>query len=338
MEKKFVTIFVIFFLVLCFISSEGNAQTIVLKALSHLPKDNLVNDPVPIFVEKVNKLSKGRLRIDWVGGPEVIPSYDQVLALKKGSIDMLIYCAFSFTKTLMPEADAKGLSELTEWEERKSGAFKLWTEIFEKRLNAKYLGRFQSIVPFMIYSNRKITSLEDFKGLKIRSMPLYVPFLKALGAVPSMIPPSDMYTAVERKVVDAFMWPRIGMISWGLHEITKYVIEPGVFQLEPATFINLDKWKTIPKDLQDLIMDVMQDMEYIGTMRAMQIVSYEDNVRKKAGMEYIQLPPKVAADLIRIAQEETWKAVIAGAPEYGPKLKQLSSKSALPKGSFPWHK
>ncbi len=308
----------------------------VLKAVTAFPKTHLNNDTVQMFVDRVNERCKGKLEIRWLGGPEVTAAFDQINALKAGTLDMILYYPFGYMKQLMPEAEAKGLTELAEWEERRTGAFELWEEIFAKRVNAKYIGRLHNMIPFMLYTNKKITKVDDFKGLKIRVMPLYVPFIKALGASPIMIPPTDIHTSMERKVVDGFIWPRTGMISWGLQEVTKYMMLPGFFQMEPATMINMDKWKQIPKDVQTIIMDVMKDMEYVATMRQFMIVEKEDNVRKKAGMEFIQLPPDEAKKFHQIVTEKTWEYVLQAAPEYGAKLRKASAKKALPKNTFPW--
>jgi TRAP-type C4-dicarboxylate transport system substrate-binding protein len=334
--KQFIWGLVIIGFLFGFAVTDVESAPIVLKAVTAFPKNHLNNDPVPIFVDKVNKRAAGKLKIDWVGGPEVIKSFDQALAVKAGTIDMNLYYPFGYMKPIMPEAWAKGLTELAEWEERKTGAFELWGEIFEKRVNAKYLGRMHNLVPFMVFSNKKIEKVDDFKGMKIRVMPLYIPFMKALGASPITIPPTEIYTSMERGVVDGFMWPNVGMISWGLQEVTKYVIEPGVFQMEPATMINMAKWKKIPKDMQDLLMEVMEDIEYIGTMRNALIVEKEDRIRKKAGMKTITLPPGEDEKFRKICLDKTWEFVIEGCPEYGPKLRKASSKAALPKGTFPW--
>lgn len=339
-KRSFLGLLFIGIAIFALVSGGANAQMkgnpIVIKALTHLPTNHINNDPVPFFVEKVNKLAQGRLKINWVGGPEVIQSFDQIRALKTGAIDMLLYYPFAFMKSIMPEAEAKGLSELAEWEERKTGAYELWCEIIEKRANAKYLGRFHSLIPFTLYCNKKIEKVDDLKGERIRVMPLYVPLMKAMGAVPVTIPPPDIYTSMERGVVNGFMWPRVGMVSWGLHEVTKYVIDPGVFQIEPGTMINLDFWKKIPGDLQELLLDVMKDFEYIATMRAVMIRETEDKIRRKAGMKFIQLPPQEAAKFTKIASDATWGEVLKRATEYGPKLRKLTSKSAVPKGAFPW--
>jgi len=334
--KKATLIVVGIFMLLGFIVTSAYSAPIVLKAVTMFPKNHLNNDPVHIYVDKINKACEGKLKIDWVGGPEVIKGFDQPHAIKAGTIDMILYMAFGYCKSLMPEAEAQGLSELAIWEERKTGDYDLWCEIFEKRLNARYIGRLHSLCPFQVFVNKKIQTLDDFKGLKIRVMPLYIPFMKALGASPVTIPPPEIYTAMERGVVDGFMWPNAGVISWGLQEVTKYVIRPGVFQMEPATLINMKKWQTIPPDLQTILLEVIKDVEYIGSMRNEMIMEAEDKIRKAAGMEDIVLEPEVAKKFVKIAYDATWDVVIKGAPEYGPKLKELSSKSALPKGTFPW--
>lgn len=334
--KRIVSLTLGLFLVLGFMITSAESQPIVLKAVTAFPKNHLNNDPVPLFVDKVNKRSEGKLKIEWVGGPEVIKSFDQILAVKSGTIDMLLYYPFGYMKPVMPEAWAKGLTELAEWEERKSGAFQLWGEIFEKRVNAKYLGRLHNLLPFKVFCNKKIEKVDDFKGMKIRVMPLYIPFMKALGATPVTISPDEIYTSMERGVVDGFMWPNVGVISWGLQEVTKYVIDPGVFQMEPATMINMDKWKKIPKDTQVLLDEIMQDMEYIASMRNALIEAKEDRVRKKAGMKTLELPPAEAEKFVKICYDKTWEFVIESAPEYGPKLRELSSKKAVPPNTFPW--
>ena len=312
------------------------AETIVIKSITAFPKNHTNCDPVQLFIDRVSERSGGRLKFDWIGGPEVVKTFDQVHALKAGTIDAILYYPFGYMKPLMPESWAKGLSELAAWEERKTGAYELWDEILAKRVNAKYLGQFHSLIPFTLYVNKPLTKVDDLKNMKIRSMPLYIPFLKALGASPVVIPPPEIYTSMERGVVDGFIWPREGMASFGLQEVTKYQLDTPFFQVEPATMVNLDKWNKIPKDLQDVVMSVMKDMEYIATMRHFMLDKKEDEVKRAAGVKMISLPPEEEAKLMQTAENETWGAVLEGAPEYGPKLKAATRKTALPQGSFPW--
>lgn len=334
--KKAAWLTMAFLLLFAIHGTEAHSGPVVIKAITAFPTNHFNNDPVPMFIEKVNQRAEGMVKIEWIGGPEVIKTFDQIHALKAGTVQMILYYPFGYMKSVMPESWCKGLTRLAEWEERKTGAFDLWCEIFEKRVNAKYLGRFHSLLPFTVFTNKKIEKVSDFKGMKVRVMPLYIPFIEALGASPVTIPPSEIYTSMERGVVDGFMWPNVGMASFGLQEVTKYQLEPGVFQMEPATMINLDTWKKIPEEAQAIIMDVMKDMEYIASMRNTLIEEKELRMRKEAGMETIRLPPEEAEKFVRICYDKTWEYVIEMAPEYGPKLRDLTSRDALPEGTFPW--
>ena len=83
-------------------------------------------------------------------------------------------------------------------------------------------------------------------------------------------------------------------------------------------------------------MEIMEDMEYIGTMRNALIVEKEDRIRKKAGMKTLKLSPAEAKKFRNICYEKTWEYVTGMAPEYAPKLRKASSRAALKKGTFPW--
>jgi TRAP-type mannitol/chloroaromatic compound transport system substrate-binding protein len=82
-----------------------------------------------------------------------------------------------------------------------------------------------------LHSHRKITGLDDLKGMKIRTTGAWADILKQLGASPTVMSPSDIYTALERKVIDAaeFITPATNL-KLGYHKIAKYIIVPGVHQ------------------------------------------------------------------------------------------------------------
>ncbi len=282
---------------------------------------------VSIWADKVEKASNGRLILDYVGGPEVIPGFDQPYAVRMGTIDAVFYIAWGYTKPLVPEAWASGLSQYPAWEEREMGIDDLWDEISQKRLNSKYIGRFESIFEFFnLFSNVEIKSIEDFKGLTFRAMPLYVPFMESMGMSPVIMPAPDMYTAMERGVIDGLMFPKDDMVGFALHEVTKYRIDPGLGQTDLATLINLDVWNKIPKDLQDILLETMAEMEYMATSRRFWRASREVEIAKDAGVKVITLSREETKELVRLFYDKIWEPTLKDAPEYGPRLKELLSR------------
>src|SRR6516165_6740225 len=108
----------------------------VLKAITYAPLSK-VEDSMVIFkkwVEKVNTSGRGDLKIELLGGPEVFSVSDQMNALSKGLVDVVM--TFSVHTPVVPEVDTSGLSDITPAEERKNGYLELLDKAHEK-MNVK---------------------------------------------------------------------------------------------------------------------------------------------------------------------------------------------------------
>lgn len=309
-------------------------KLIVLKGIGAFPNNHNDQVQVPQFVERLNKIAPAELKVEWVGGPEVIPAFDQGPALKKGGIvDIILFTPAGYLTSVVPEAAASCLAMAAPWEERKTGAYALWDEIYQKRLNAKFLGEFSHPAALHIYANFVPKSVEDFRGRPIRISGAWLPWITAIGASPVTIAGPEIYTGIERKVIDGYVWLNRGITGWGLQEVTKYRIDPGLFQADNAVLMNLDSWNKLPKHLQDAITNVCIDMEYIGASLIQNDTEKEWPAIQKAGLTIINLPPAEAEKYVKLGYDATWAAVLKNTPEYGPKLKEVLNKTVPRFGS-----
>jgi len=107
-----------------------------------------------------------------------------------------------------------------------------------------------------LFSNKRATKMEDFKGMKVRTVGWYMDILTKLGVSVTPLPGSEIYLALERGVIDAceFSCPAVDY-PMGFHEITKYVIEPGVHQTSCQfdVVFNKKKFDSLPDDLKAII-------------------------------------------------------------------------------------
>jgi TRAP-type mannitol/chloroaromatic compound transport system substrate-binding protein len=107
-----------------------------------------------------------------------------------------------------------------------------------------------------LFSNKKASKMEDFKGMRVRTPGWYMDIMTQLGASVTPLPGGEVYLALERGVIDAaeFSTPAINY-PMGFDEITKYVIQPGVHQpsCQSAFFINKDSYNKLPADLKWII-------------------------------------------------------------------------------------
>ena len=108
--------------------------------------------------------------------------------------------------------------------------------------------------PFSLHSNFPIASVKDLKGKKVRgSGVIQIESLKALGAVPVGMPPTEVPEALARRTIDASTSQPAVLFDFGLDRVTShhYFMRLGVVPL--AVVMNRKKFEALPKAGQDAI-------------------------------------------------------------------------------------
>ncbi len=109
-------------------------------------------------------------------------------------------------------------------------------------------------------SVRDVRTPADIKGLKIRTMenPIHLATWRALGANPTPMPISEVYTAIHQKAIDGQENPVAAFFGWKIHEINKHISLTG-HVYSPQTFIFSKKiLDTLSKEDQDLIREYVK--------------------------------------------------------------------------------
>jgi len=304
-------------------------QKHVLKAVTAWPSTVLESTNFLEFVDIVNSNAEekypGELEIQYIGGPEAIPMPDQAEAVRTGTVDML-FTTTSYYTGLVPEAEVAKLTPFHPWEERDQGFNKFFNELHESKMNCFYLGRLGEDIGFQLYLNTKIEKPQDVKGLKIRVSPKYKACMEKLGAVPQVIPPGDVYTALERGVVNGHCWPVVGIRDWGWEEVTKYIVGPPFYNVDNVILINLDTWNGLPKHLQDLLIDSMKEAEHKVVSKVQKLAEEEVPILEGKGLQVIEFSPADSEWYLKTVYGAGWDEILAKCPENGPKLKEYLTK------------
>jgi len=293
--------------------------------MSFLPKNNFTTQWAFIFTDKLEERAKGEIIIDYVGGPEAMPSFDQAKAMADGVFDMN-QTTPGYYVDILPEVDAFLLSQLTVEEEYEVGYYDFMQEI-HARVNMRYLchtGKGERSY-FYTYLNVPVDTPYDLSGLKLRTSLTHIPFVEALGAIPISIGPMEIYTAMERGVVDGFTWPWI-ISDFGWPEVTKYVIDHPYHTGNSILVMNLDTWNRLPKHLQELITEVgrevQPDIETLNDRRHEE----ERQLWRDAGIEFIEFSPADAKWYVDLAYDTMWERLMTKAPENAAKLWDLITR------------
>ncbi len=300
------------------------AQEVTLRMVSAFAENSYYVTHLQKWITKVNAEGKGTVQINFIGGPKAIPTFEVGNAVKTGVVD-LGFSTGAFYTNVMPESDFLKLTQIPIAEQRKNGAFAAINEVWNKKANMAYLGRVVENQPFHVYLTKKVDK-PDLTGLKIRITPVYRDFFSALGANVVTTPPGEVYTALERGVVDGYGWPIGGIFDLNWQEKTRFRIDPGFYDAEVSIVMNLDKFKSLaPKQRAYLEKQVLA-LE-AQNPAVWQAYRTEETARQqKAGIQTITFDAAGTKKYIDAAYDAGWASANKANPEFAKKLKTLTSK------------
>ncbi len=213
------------------------------------------------FAQNVTDLSEGELTLTAYGAGDLIPAMEVFDAAQQGVVIQMAASASYYWVGRMPEAgfftnwpfgmDSAGMMSWL----IKGGGLELWQELYARH----------GLVPFPLMGDgmqmagwfrKEVNSVNDLKGLKYRVPGIGGQVYAKAGVNVVTIPTGDLYTALERGIVDAVKManPIIDM-PMGYHQVAKYYYYPG--WNEPGVIvelmINKKAWDSLPKHLQKIV-------------------------------------------------------------------------------------
>src|SRR5438034_373401 len=305
---------------LCSAAGTVQAQEVTLRLVSAFPENQFYVKRTIDWIEKLNKEGKGTLQINFIGGPKAIPTFEVGNAVKTGVVDMG-FSTGAFYTNVMPEADILKLSETSAAEQRKNGGYDLINKIWAEKGNMRYLAKTVEFTPFHLYLNKKIDK-PDLTGLKLRITPVYRDFFQAMGASVMTTAPGEVYTALERGVIDGYGWPIHALFDLNWQEKTKFRVDPGFYNAEVSLIMNLDKYKALPAKARQFL--DQEALAYEGQNEFWK--SYNQNAAKRqaeAGIQTISFDAATSKAYVEKAKEIGWASAIKASPQYGEQLKRL---------------
>jgi TRAP-type C4-dicarboxylate transport system substrate-binding protein len=299
------------------------AQEVVLRGITSFAEKTINSRGFEGFIEKVNEAGKGKVRINYIGGPKAMPPFEVGKALQGGVVDIANVTGAFYTN-VFPESDAWKLTQKPMSELRKNGGFDYMMGIYKEKMNALMLARQFQNTPFHIYLTKPITK-PDLTGLKLRITPVYREFFSALGATVVQTAPGEVYTALERGVVDGYGWPTAGIFDLGWHEKTKYRVDPGFYRAEVSVIVNLTTWNKLNAEQRKIISDAAAELE-----NGFQAVEAKENStdiekQKTAGIQTIEFKGADADKFLKTAYDAAWDGIVKQSPVHGPKLREFFS-------------
>jgi len=238
------------------------AEEIKLTYSCFFPPTHIQSKLADAWCKEVEKRTKGKVKVQYFPGQTLTKAKQMYDGTVQGMSD-LGFCLFGYNRGRFPLMEVVDLPL-----GYKSGkaATKVANAVYEKfkpkELEDVEVMYLHAHGPGLLHTKGKaVKKMEDLKGLKIRAHGTTAKVVQALGGTPVAMPMPDLYQALQRGVVDGGLYPVEVNKGWRMAEVVDYCTEnyPNAYTSTFYVVMNKDKWKSLPKDVQDVIIQINEE-------------------------------------------------------------------------------
>lgn len=233
--------------------------------------------------------------------------------LKGGSLEATNICA-SYHPEKLPVYSALDLPFLpipdTDVQEKVHDAFHKHPLVIKEFAGWKAMPYMSSLLPSneFIGRGKPPRTIEDFKGMRVRALAGIGEAMRKLGAVPTSVDATEVYTSLERGTVDAAAFPTTyAHQSYRTYEVGKWFTENmNLGSIGCPTLIHVDRWAELPQQYKDLLMEAQPIAQ--AAAKAAYRATDEKNIplfRKK--LTFVKFTPDEIAAFRKAGGEPVWE-------------------------------
>jgi TRAP-type mannitol/chloroaromatic compound transport system substrate-binding protein len=274
------------------------------------PNFPVFQEGVERFANDVKIMSGGRLNIKVFAGGELVPPLQTFDAVSQGTVELghgaAYYWAGKIPAGVFFSSVPFGLNaqSMTSWLYG-AGGLELWRALYKE----------YGLVPYPMgntgvqmggWFNKKIESLADIKGLKMRIPGLGGKVLAKAGGVPVLLAGGEIYTALERGTIDATEW--VGPfhdMRLGLNRAAKFYYYPGWHEpgSELEMIMNQKAYDQLPEDLRKIVENAARanSMWMSAQFEALNVKAL--NLLQDKNITLLKFPDDVIRELRKLSEQ-----------------------------------
>lgn len=211
--------------------------------------------------KEIENRSHGKVKISYFPGGSLLKGnqiYDGIL---KGVADIGMSC-FAYTGGRFPAIEAIDLPMGYPTGEVATCVInKFYNKFHPKELENVKVLYLHAHGPGILHTRKPVYSLDDIKGMKIRSTGFCAKVTKALAAAPVGMPMGGSYEALQKSVVEGIFTPIEALKQWKLADVIKYTEECYSIGYTTGFYVimNASKWSSLPSDIKAVFEDVSRE-------------------------------------------------------------------------------
>lgn len=257
--------------------------------------------------EEIKKDSKGDIEFR-LFGPSVVPPFQQLQPVSSGAFDI------HFTSPAYHGKDT-GIGQLGDTvdpdpEKRRSSGF--WDAVdkyYQTKHRLKVIAN-AGAPGYQILLKEAIGEDGGLKGRKIRSNPAYDSLIRHLGGSPVTLPPAQIYTSLQKGLVDGSAWPLHSLQSQKFNEVVKFMARPVFGRSTNLLLMNLAKWNALKPEQQKALLAVGRKLEDVAMQIPARIAAEDEAFMLKSGAQLTNYSAEHAKRINEIYNAGIWERVI----------------------------
>lgn len=226
----------------------------------HVPAGADVENLWIPMLEEMKQRSGGRITYTLYAGGALGKGPDHYDIVKTGLSDMG-YATLTWTPGRFPLTDVLSAPVTcpAKWKGAEAG-MAMYDRILNREFTDVKVLHINNCVMAHLWTTRKVTTLTDLKGLKIRSPGgLQTRAIEALGATPVFMPLGEVYLSMETGVIDGVVTCPALVKAFKLNEVAGYGVPFSFGCVAEGLFVNRKFWDNVPDDLKPVIESIGRD-------------------------------------------------------------------------------
>jgi TRAP-type mannitol/chloroaromatic compound transport system substrate-binding protein len=292
------------------------------------PAKDIFHEYANDFAKKVNAMSGGRLKIDVLPAGAIVKAFDLIDAVSKGTLDgghgvLSYWYGKNSAMALWGSGPSFGMDAnmILAWHEY-GGGKALLEEIY-KGLNLDVVSYLYGPMPTqpLGWFKKPVTKVEDFKGLKYRTVGLSIDIFTALGAAVNALPGGEIVAAMDRGLLDAAEFNNATSDKLlGFPDVSKVCMLQSFHQSAEQFEIlfNKAKFNSLSPDLKSIVNAAVQASSAEMSWKAIDRYSQDYIELQKGGVKFYKTP-----DTILQAQLNAWDAITRKKSAENPLFKKV---------------
>ncbi len=320
----------------------SNAQTTSLRFQSTWPAKDIFHEYANDFAKKVNEMAGGRLKIDVLPAGAVVPAFQLLEAVNKGTLDgghgvVAYHYGKNSALALWGSGPAYGMDANMVLAWHNYGGGKVLLEEIYKSINMDVVSYLYGPMPTqpLGWFKKPVARTADMKGLKFRTVGLAVDVFTKMGAAVNPLPGGEIVPALDRGLIDAAEFNNASSDRLlGFPDVAKNCMLQSFHQSgeQFEILFNGGKYKALPAELRAIIDYGVQAASADMSWKAIERNSQDYIELKKVGVKFYKTPDAILRD-----QLAAWDATIAEKAQTNPLFqKVLDSQKAFAQRAGQW--